>query len=377
MFYSILIALSFFACEDSKVTLDNNDNINEVDSDNDGIPDIVEEEQGTDPESSDSDGDGIDDNTEADNGTDPSNPDSDGDGIDDGTEADSGTDPSNPDSDGDGLSDGEEAENGTDPNSGDSDGDGMSDSDEETNGTDPTNPDSDGDGLSDGDEVDGGTDPSNPDSDGDGIDDGAEADSGTDPSNPDSDGDGLSDGEEADSGTDPTNPDSDGDGIEDGTEVDNGTDPNEATTSDPIIAENGAWDLANPVVTDTSACNYTLISNLGGDISTLVPPTYTVSSATESGFDLSVGLASISCTVTNNQFSCPDIPEVFDIADYGYNAALGLSFSLSGQVLSESEMDINLDVSMDSCTGGDCQTIQFLIPYPCTIPAVADGLYNP
>ena len=377
MFYGILIALSLFGCEDSKVTLDNNENINEVDSDNDGIPDIVEEEQGTDPENSDSDGDGIDDNTEADNGTDPSNPDSDGDGIDDGTENENGTDPSNPDSDGDGIDDGTENENGTDPNSGDTDGDGLSDSDEETNGTDPSNPDSDGDGLNDGDETDSGTDPSNPDSDGDGIDDGAETDSGTDPSNPDSDGDGLSDGEESDSGTDPSNPDSDGDGIDDGTEVDNGTDPNEATTSDPIVAQNGVWNLENLVVTDQSACNYTLISNLGGDIGTIAPENYEVSAASETGFALSVGLASINCTITNNQFSCPDIPEVFDISDYGYDASIALSFSLSGQVVSESEMDINLDVSMGTCTGADCPTLQFLVPFPCTIPVVGDGVYNP
>ena len=333
MFYGILIALSLFGCEDSKVTLENNENINEVDSDNDGIPDVVEEEQGTDPENSDSDGDGIDDNTEADNGTDPSNPDSDGDGIDDGTEADSGTDPSNPDSDGDGLSDGEEADNGTDPNSGDTDGDGLSDADEET--------------------------------------------SGTDPSNPDSDGDGLHDGDEADSGTDPSNPDSDGDGIDDGTEVDNGTDPNEATTSNPIVAQNGVWNLENLVVTDPSACNYTLISNLGGEIGTIAPETFEVSTASETGFALSVGLASINCTITNNQFSCPDIPEVFDISDYGYDASIALSFSLSGQVVSDSEMDINLDVSMGTCTGADCPTLQFLVPFPCTIPVIGDGIYNP
>ena len=355
MFYGILIALSLFGCEDSKVTLDNNDNINEVDSDNDGIPDIVEEEQGTDPENSDSDGDGIDDNTEADNGTDPSNPDSDGDGIDDGTESDNGTDPSNPDSDGDGIDDGTENENGTDPNSGDTDGDGLSDADEETNGTDPSNPDSDGDG----------------------IDDGTETDDGTDPSNPDSDGDGLSDGEEADSGTDPSNPDSDGDGIDDGTEVDNGTDPNEATTSDPLVAQNGVWDLENLSVTDPNACNYTLISNLGGDIGTIAPEYYEVSAASESGFALSVGLASINCTINNNQFTCPDIPEVFDISDYGYDASIALSFSLSGQVVSESEMDINLNVSMGTCTGADCSAVNFLVPFPCTIPAVGNGIYNP
>ena len=291
MFYGILIALSLFGCEDSKVTLENNDDINNVDSDNDGIPDSVEEEQGTDPENSDSDGDGIDDNTEADNGTDPSNPDSDGDGIDDGTEADAGTDPSNPDSD----------------------------------------------------------------------------------------GDGLTDGEEADAGTDPSNPDSDGDGIDDGTEMDNGTDPStpDSEIPDPNTAQEGIWTLDNPVVTDPSACNYSTISSLGGDITTLVPDTYTLSTSTESGFALSVGTASITCSVTNNQFVCDTIPNPLDLNDNGFDAVLGINFTLSGELLTDSSMDINLDVDIDSCTGTSCSTVQFLIPYPCSIPAVADGIYNP
>jgi hypothetical protein len=332
MFYGILIALSLFACEDSKVNLENNDDVNNVDTDNDGIPDVVEEEQGTDPENSDSDGDGIDDNTEADNGTDPTNPDSDGDGLEDGTETDNGTDPTNPDSDGDGLDDGTETDNGTDP--------------------------------------------TNPDSDGDGLDDGTETDNGTDPSNPDSDGDGLDDGTETDSGTDPTNPDSDGDGIDDGTETDNGTDPNAPETSDPFVAQAGTWSLSDTIVMDQTACNYSTISALGGDIATFVPETYTVQTSTEAGFDLAVGSSSINCSITNNQFSCPSIPEMVDL-NPDFDATLALNFELSGSILSESEMDINLDVEIASCSGAGCTTLEFLITMPCTIPTESVGLFIP
>lgn len=59
----------------------------------------------------DQDGDGIPDDVEDTNGTDPASPDSDGDGLDDGDEYANGTDPLNPDSDGDGFSDKSEHDN--------------------------------------------------------------------------------------------------------------------------------------------------------------------------------------------------------------------------------------------------------------------------
>ena len=73
----------------------------------------------------DSDNDGVSDDEELENGTDPNNGDSDGDGLTDGDEIENGTDPSNPDSDGDGINDGDEIENGMDPNNDDSDSDGI------------------------------------------------------------------------------------------------------------------------------------------------------------------------------------------------------------------------------------------------------------
>ncbi len=85
----------------------------------------------------------------------------DGDGLQDLGEFRNGTDPTQSDTDGDGLSDGDEV-NG-DPASSpilvDTDGDSLSDSQERMLGSNPTSADSDGDGFSDGWEVDQGTDP--------------------------------------------------------------------------------------------------------------------------------------------------------------------------------------------------------------------------
>ncbi len=106
----------------------------------------------------DTDGDGLTDLEEALIGTDPRNPDTDDDGINDGDEIKLGTDPLNLDTDGDTLYDGGELIYGTDPLNPDTDGDGLSDGEEVyIYGTDPLNPDTDGDGINDFDAVRGGT----------------------------------------------------------------------------------------------------------------------------------------------------------------------------------------------------------------------------
>ena len=137
----------------------------ETDSDGDGLPDALETEIGTDPNSVDSDNDGINDGIEAMLGFDPLSSDSDDNGIDDPLE----------DEDSDGLSLEVEMTIGTWPFLPDTDEDGIMDGDEvNVYGTDPLNEDTDNDKIKDGDELKLGTDPLLPDSDSDGIPDGQE-----------------------------------------------------------------------------------------------------------------------------------------------------------------------------------------------------------
>ncbi|NNC89868.1 MAG: arylsulfatase [Akkermansiaceae bacterium] len=95
------------------------------------------------------DTDGLDDLAEFTNGTDPTEPDSDGDGLDDGPEVAGGTNPNDRDTDNDGLEDGVETDTGTFLSATDT-------------GTDPLDPNTDGDRVKDGGEVRRGTDPTDP-----------------------------------------------------------------------------------------------------------------------------------------------------------------------------------------------------------------------
>ena len=137
-----------------------------ADTDDDGLPNLIEKEIGSDPYNPDTDGDNLPDGYEALTlGTDPTKPDTDENGVSDYDE----------DFDNDGLSNGQEYELGTEPYNEDTDGDGLKDGEEiNTYGTDPLKVDTDEDGLDDGDEIYFETDPLDPDTNGNGILDGDE-----------------------------------------------------------------------------------------------------------------------------------------------------------------------------------------------------------
>ncbi|MFO0547414.1 MAG: MopE-related protein [Polyangiaceae bacterium] len=234
------------------------------DTDGDGLKDVDETQNGTDPLDADSDDDGVPDGQEPDvwedtdgdgliNGLDP---DSDNDGLYDGTEL--GLDCSGPDTDvaaGHCTPDGDSGATVTDPLDADTDDGGVRDGQEDLNlngvidvgETDPTaghgdddiNEDTDGDGLTDDFEISIGTDPNDADSDDDGLIDGDEA-------NPadDTDGDGA---------INALDPDSDDDGLFDGTEVGKDcSDPDTDASAGNCIADgdSGAT-TTSPVDPDT------------------------------------------------------------------------------------------------------------------------------
>lgn len=123
----------------------------EIDTDSDGIPDVIENQLGLNPNNDDTDGDHLTDYVEYVNGvTDPKTADTDGNGISDFDE----------DSDDDGLKNGEEQAAGSYAFNQDSDDDKLLDGDEvHKYSTDPMKKDTDGDGLTDYEEIKLGLDP--------------------------------------------------------------------------------------------------------------------------------------------------------------------------------------------------------------------------
>jgi Calx-beta domain/Regulator of chromosome condensation (RCC1) repeat/Putative Ig domain/Bacterial TSP3 repeat len=140
------------------------------DPDEDGLVNLFEYFNNTDPHNPDSDDDDLTDGWEVSNGTYPMKKDSDEDGVEDGAEVNTyHTNPMVPDTDGDGLSDANEIQMGLDPLvrndlGNDTDEDGLSDIQEFSIGTNPTLRDSDHDDYSDYEELINGTDPLNPNS---------------------------------------------------------------------------------------------------------------------------------------------------------------------------------------------------------------------
>lgn len=178
------------------------------DIDFDGVSDLAELSGiiKTNPNILDSDNDGLSDYEERSLSTDPNKTDTDGDGYLDGVEVSLGTDPndaadpvnSNDDNDFDGLSNGLELLNNTKVNVFDTDKDGLSDWYEiNVSTTNPLNSDSDGDKISDGAEIRITlTDPNKIDSDNDGINDGVEIILKLNPNSQDTDNNGVSDFDE-------------------------------------------------------------------------------------------------------------------------------------------------------------------------------------
>lgn len=207
-----------------------------VDSDNDGLADILERNIGTNPYHNDTDSDQMPDKWEFDYGLNPliddSYQDMDNDGLFNLDEFLYGTNPLLVDTDGDNLSDTDEVRTYyTNPTMSDTDEDGLNDSEEiMIYNTNPLTNDTDNDILTDSEELFiYGTDPRDNDTDTDGVNDGLEILFGFNPLiqdvNNDNDGDGLISREEIHIGTNPFNVDSDGDGLFDGWEVGRGLNP--------------------------------------------------------------------------------------------------------------------------------------------------------
>ena len=300
--------------------------------------------------------------------------DTDGDGVFDSEDAFPEDATETTDSDEDGVGDNADAFPEDADESADSDEDGVGDNADAFPEDPSESTDSDDDGLGDNTEAELGTDPTNGDSDGDGIDDGDEVETGTDPTNEDTDNDGLTDSEEIAEGTDPTNGDSDGDGALDGEEVADGTDPNDSSSggAEAVLPTDGFWKFDSATVSDDQCNLATILGFAGMGIEDVLPAGFDVSGSGASGFTGSIQGSTTSCSLTGANFSCGSLTtiESFDMAQTGLGSGMvdiEMGLSLTGVMLDTEHMDMSLDLDVLSCTGADCGTLQFLLPYPCGV----------
>ena len=300
--------------------------------------------------------------------------DTDGDGVFDADDAFPEDAAETTDSDEDGVGDNADAFPDDAEESQDSDEDGVGDNADAFPEDATETTDSDEDGLGDNTEAELGTDPTNGDSDGDGIDDGSEVEDGTDPTNEDTDNDGLTDSEEVEAGTDPTNGDSDGDGALDGEEVADGTDPTDSNSggADPVIPGEGFWAFDSATVADDQCNLATLLGFAGMGIEDVLPEGFEISGSSTSGFTGTMQGSTTACSLAGANFSCGSVTTVesFDIAQTGLGSGMvdiEMGLALTGVMLDTEHMDLSLDLDVLSCTGADCGTLQFLLPYPCGV----------
>ncbi len=190
---------------DYQEKITHNTNPIDKDSDGDGLEDAEEISLGSDPNIADSDGDGLSDKWEHDNGfpftlsqgVNNASDDPDNDGLTNLQEYNNDSDPNNPDTDYDNLTDEEELALQTNLKQPDSDGDRMPDGWEHEHGFNP---------ITDNEETDNTNDDYESDPDGDGLINGEEAIWNCNPNLADTDGDGVSDGIEINNFSDPCDP---------------------------------------------------------------------------------------------------------------------------------------------------------------------------
>jgi large repetitive protein len=291
--------------------------------------------------------------------------DSDNDGIGNQEEIDNGTDPFDP----------------CDPNtyavaSGDCDNDGLTNGDEDTNGngiwddgleTNAGDADTDNDGLNDGEEATGFDDPSTA----------SVAVSISDPLNPcdpninalptnDCDADGLDNAGEILAGTDPGNPDTDGDGISDGAEVLAGLDPTDAC--DPNIYAVPTGDCDNDGLTNGSEdTNNNGVWDSGNETNAADADTdndgYTDGEETNGIDDPST--TSVPTSTSDPNDSCDPNPDAIPGSDCGAPNAVADSFT------TDQDIPVNLDPLANDDFGSDGPSTGTI-----TIISVTNGTAN-
>ena len=135
------------------------------------------------------------------------------------------------------------------------------------------------------------------------------------------------------------------------------------TAPPPVIVEEGTWSLASPTLVSDS-CN---VDNYQ-DVTKFVPTEIKITNSSEASFQIDAGII---CTRNDLRYTCTD-QDVSESALAG-TAELQINSVMSGQIIDESNVDINFDVVIESCKGVGCIAIEAVLKFPCPVELTTNG----
>jgi len=135
------------------------------------------------------------------------------------------------------------------------------------------------------------------------------------------------------------------------------------STPPPVILENGAWLVDAPNIgSDTCGVNNYQ------DVTEFVPLEMMISNSSESSFRLD---SETTCERNELDFTCSE-QDVSESALAG-TAELNIKSVMSGTIINNSEMDLTMNVVIESCEGIGCIAIEAALTFPCPVELVTQA----
>ena len=133
---------------------------------------------------------------------------------------------------------------------------------------------------------------------------------------------------------------------------------------DPIVLREGSWSLSAPeLISDSCGVdNYQ-------DVSEFVPESLTIDGSTENSFTLKPD--GLRCEREDLDYTCDSL-SISESALLG-TATMEIVNEISGTIVSESELEMVFDVTIESCEGLGCLAIEAALSFPCPVQLTTTG----
>ena len=133
---------------------------------------------------------------------------------------------------------------------------------------------------------------------------------------------------------------------------------------EPIIIREGTWSLSAPNLVSDS-CGVDAFQ----DVAEFVPDSLNIDSSTESGFTLKPD--NLLCDREDLDYTCDSL-SISESALLG-TATMEIVNEISGTIVSDSELEMVFDVTIESCDGIGCLAIEAALSFPCPVQLTTTG----